>query len=373
VRVLIVSADLPPNVWSGVGTAVAQQAAALSECGCEVDVLTTAPSGVVQGVPVTFLERDRFPRSLRGRDVIHLHSLGLAELGSELRRRDGSRLVYTAHSLLAWELDETEQSIPWLQQQERLFVDADHVIFVSEREKNLALQQWPVLEGRASVLPNGLGAPLADAVRHPSGSDSPTVMFAGRFCRSKGFDVAVDAMRFLMERNSRVRCVLVGARGREPGTMGDDLARCFPGRCTVSGWLPQEALWRAMERATLLLMPSRYEPFGMIALEAHRIGLPLLCSSAAGWHDPRRPSPAAAMVEGCDPGTWCEKAAEMLDDPGRLQRMRAAGPAFLKAEFNRKRLGRAYMEILTACIRAGSPNANKVERVNAPRTMTACG
>lgn len=371
-RVLILSADLPPNVWSGVGTAVAQQAAALWECGCEVDVLTTAPSGVVHGVPVSFLERDRFPRSMRGRDVIHLHSLALAELARELRRRDGSRLVYTAHSLLAMELDETEQSVPWLQQQERLFIDADHVIFVNEWERTFALRQWPVLEGRASVLPNGLGDPLADAVR-PEGEDSSIVMFAGRFCRSKGFDVAVDAMRLLMEGNSSVRCVLVGDRGREPDAMGDGLARRFPGRCTVSGWLPQDALWRTMERATLLLMPSRYEPFGMIALEAHRIGLPLLCSSAAGWHDPGRPSPAAAMVEGYDPRTWCEKAAEMLDDPVRLQRMRAAGPGFLKMQFNRKRLGRAYMEVLTACIRAGSPNASKAVRVNAPRTMTACG
>ena len=97
-RPLMLVADWPPHLWSGIGAAVARQSRALGELGLGVNVLVGGPrsAGPLESIPkvrVQALEDDRFPLRAREFDGVHLHSLALAELALEfqapLRRAAG--------------------------------------------------------------------------------------------------------------------------------------------------------------------------------------------------------------------------------------------------------------------------------------------
>src|ERR1700712_3432058 len=123
-RILVLTADLPPHVWSGVGTAVGYELQALAIAGADLQVLTTATDAWVENVRITRLNGRRFPAKLRGADVVHLHSLRLADVAWEVTRRDGAALVYTAHALMERELGAEERARPWKLAQGRLMEEA---------------------------------------------------------------------------------------------------------------------------------------------------------------------------------------------------------------------------------------------------------
>src|SRR4051794_3281495 len=90
-RVLILTADYPPNAWSGIARAVEVQARALSLMDVDVHVIAGKARQGFQssrGRPVLhWLDGACFPVDPRGFDRVHLHSLSLAELALELRGR----------------------------------------------------------------------------------------------------------------------------------------------------------------------------------------------------------------------------------------------------------------------------------------------
>ena len=163
------TSDFPPANWSGIGTAVFHQTNALRELGAEVEVLTRER-----------LEGERFPLEVRRDDVVHLHSLSLAELALELVQRFDLPLVYTAHSLIARELG--DRAGAWAALQERVFAAADAVIFVSHAERTAA----PHVE-RAQVLHNGVPAPGPLGEYDPNG---PIVFASNRNAKRRAFSRA---------------------------------------------------------------------------------------------------------------------------------------------------------------------------------------
>lgn len=305
----MLTADFPPANWSGIGSAVFHQTNALRQLGVEVEVLTRER-----------LAGPHFPLDIRGGDIVHLHSLALAELALELTGRFALPLVYTAHSLIERELGAEARS--WAALQQRLFRAADAVIFVSRAEREAV----PHVK-RAHVLHNGL-PPL------PSGrydEDGP-VVFAGRYTYSKGLDVVLDLAEVIPR-----ELILAGGHG------DSDLER-RAASCSV-GWLPQDALHALFARAALVLMPSRYEPFGMVALEAMRAGAPLLASEAL-----REVVPAESIVA----GNWREAVPRLLGDPARRRAMHESGARHVAEHFDARWLAGelvALLHTVAACER----------------------
>jgi glycosyltransferase involved in cell wall biosynthesis len=372
-RVLVLTADLPPHVRSGIGRSVGYQVAALAGLGCKTDVATTVHGASLPSVRVTQLSTGRFPQALRGSDVLHLHSLRLAELAWQLKKRDGSSLLYTAHSLLERELACTPEAAAWIRVQERLLQQADHVIFLSEGERRYALKTWPCLRGRSSVLPHGIPvAPLEPC----SFSGPPIILFAGRFCRSKGIDVAIAIMRTLLRNDSSATVVLAGGQGDAASErLVSELVSDYPARCLAPGWLSQNALNDWLRRTTVLLVPSRYEPFGMIALEAQAKGVPVLGARVDGMADLLGKMSGGATVADHDAEHWAEVLERMLADRAGLASMSERGPRYVHAEFGLAAHAERYLRLLRSCV----PQRDKGTVVPSSETfwqaedLTPCG
>jgi len=327
-RILTLTADAPPAQWSGIGTAVLHQVQALRALGVEVELLTRER-----------LQGTQFPIAVRGGDLVHLHSLALAELALELTRRHELPLVYTAHSSIERELG--TRAPQWAAVQQRVFSGARLILFVSRDERDAAIARMPEIASRAHVLHNRVPAPPPPGDYDANGP----IVFAGRFTATKGFDLVLEIAETLAH-----ELVLAGGHGdRELHERAETLARAHP-RCRLAGWLAQPELERLFASASLVLMPSRYEPFGMVALEAMRAGAPLLASDVGGLREIVQPQSGGRLVAELNAFAWREACAQLLADVGERRAMHARGPEFVARHFDVRNHAAALLPLLHTAV-----------------------
>lgn len=337
-RLLVLTADYAPFNWSGIGTAVAHQARALAEAGCKVVVLTQAARGgavqEAENLTVQPLDRATFPLQPRAGDIIHLHSLSLAELALALAGRFRLPLFYTAHSLIASELPGQQR---WIDTQRRVLDAADHVFFLNERERQL----WAGSRNSSSVLANGLPARI---IRRES-VDGP-IVFSGRFTRSKGVDIVLDVVRHFAGMGHPQQFVLAGGHGDgEMDALIRAAAERYRATCTVAGWLSRTEVDGLFTGAAMVLAPSRYEPFGMVALEAMQCGAPVLTSDADGPREVVTARSGGLRVASLEGGVWARAVKRLLDDIELRRELSRRGPRYVAERFDAGRLADSYLKI----------------------------
>lgn len=105
----------------------------------------------------------------------------------------------------------------------------------------------------------------------------------GRLSKEKGFDLAVAAVAGLGGQGSEVRLDIVGD-GPERATL-ETAARACSGLVTLRGALSPEALRVAIDACDAVLVPSRHEGLGLVALEAMARGRPVIASAVGGLVD----------------------------------------------------------------------------------------
>jgi glycosyltransferase involved in cell wall biosynthesis len=103
---------------------------------------------------------------------------------------------------------------------------------------------------------------------------------AGRLSEEKGFDVLLEAVALAVQDGLDVHLDLVGS-GPEHSRLAD-LAAPLDGRVRMIPAQPRDALWERMDAAQVLVVPSRREGLGLVALEAIARGRPVIASRAGG-------------------------------------------------------------------------------------------
>ncbi len=347
-RLLILTADYSPYSWSGIGVAVERQARALAALGIEVHVLTAAPmerplEHTGEGPAVHHLSRQRCPVDPRGFDLVHLHSLALSELALQMRWRFGLPLIYTAHSLLHLELAGIPAARGWCEVQAHLLAQSDWVIFLSRSERAAAIERMPGLATRSSVIPNSVAPPPR---RLPPPPQDGPVVFAGRFSRNKGLELMAALIPIVLGRY-RCRFVLAGGHGDAAGNRAArDVAARFPQQCRVVGWLDRDSLDGLLARSSLVVVPSLYEPFGLIALEAMRVGAPVLAADVGGLSETVIEGSGGRLVPSHDPGEWSDAIVELLSTPSLSRDLRRRGPAYVADKFDPSKLALHLREMV---------------------------
>ena len=121
------------------------------------------------------------------------------------------------------------------------------------------------------------------------------VVAAGRLTESKGFDVLIEAMRELGE---EIQCVIAG-QGCQ-GAHEKALRAKAPANVAFVGELSRSELGSLLSLADVLAVPSRHEPFGLVALEAIASGTRVVASAVGGLPEFLCP-PLARLVAPDDP------------------------------------------------------------------------
>ncbi|MCA9796721.1 MAG: glycosyltransferase family 4 protein, partial [Candidatus Eremiobacteraeota bacterium] len=135
------------------------------------------------------------------------------------------------------------------------------VVCISQHELDTA-REWGLPAGRLHLVRHGLeDVELAGLDSKPA--EGPLeILFVGRFDRQKGVDILAQALAGLSPQSYRLRLVGEQVRG--------DSEVCLPAHCERLGWKEPQELTGLYRQADVLVMPSRWEGFGLVALEAMR-------------------------------------------------------------------------------------------------------
>jgi glycosyltransferase involved in cell wall biosynthesis len=282
----------------------------------------------------------RLLRSLRPR-ILHLHSSkagGVGRLAS--LGMTGLSVVYSPHASAA-HLGRLYARI------ERLLgrVNTDRLVAVSSSERT-------ELERLAFVVPDKLVAAdcgidpdevlRAAAETPPALPDAPLVVAVGRLSEQKNPLLLVRASELIAREHADTHFVWVGDGDLRPEVERAIVKAGLLDRWTITGWLANP--YPVVARACVFVLPSRYESFGYVTLEAMVLGRPVIASDVAGSRDLVVHGETGLLVREGDADALAGTLAEVLRDPARASRFAAAGAA-RSALFSRERMSRRMLEI----------------------------
>jgi len=330
VRVTIVSYDDAPPL-GGQGVMVRALRQGLLRRG--VQVTTVAGRGehavtfpaLLHRAPLDLsLELNRHPqRVLDGKpDVVH--AMG-GPGGVLLLRRLDVPLVYTANHTYrqAHRLGRLRR-LPSLLER-RAYARAAVVLAISPSTAD-AVQALGVPAGRIEVVAPGVDVERldrGDSLRQPG-----RLLFVGRLESHKGPLLAVAAMTRLARSRPQVRGVVVGAGSQDAAVRA--AAAAGGGAVEVLGSLDDEALAAEYARADLVLVPSRYEGLGLVALEAMAAGAVVVAADVDGLRD--AVGDRGVLVPPLDGPALVAACAALLDDCARRDELAGRGREHVRRE-----------------------------------------
>lgn len=315
-RVLTLSWEYPPVVEGGLARHVHKLSEALVRAGDDVAVITRGalartehPGGVevhrVAEPPkpadlraflrwIARMNRDvvRAAADLPAPDVVHGHDWLVGRAAVALADRHDVPLVVTIHATehgrhQGWVRRRPQRTIH--EAERDLARRADRVVVCSQFMADHVEQVFGV---QADVIPNGLDPadlrPVGDLDALRARFAEPgerLVLLAGRLMYEKGFQHALDALAAVARRVPEVRFVVAGTGTHEAELRRQCTALGLDRRGTFLGWAGDEVLHGLYRVADVCVVPSLYEPFGLVPLEAMASGCPVVAADVGGLRE----------------------------------------------------------------------------------------
>jgi glycogen synthase len=423
-RVLILSWEYPPVIEGGLARHVRKLAEELVRQGVAVDVLTRgspappaeplgasgerAPAACEEhtteeraGVLVHRVPEPRWPRDLdrfvgwvermnddmrhagatlaqaHDYELVHGHDWLVAHAGAALAEQLGVPYLTTIHATehgrhQGWVQDQPQAHIHGVEQW--MARRADAVIVCSHYMRGHVADIFDIDESRLTVIPNGIDPrdlrPVSDLESLRAEFAAPherLVVLVGRLVYEKGFQLALDALPGVIERVGDVRFLVAGSGTHEQALREQARRLGLDAHGAFLGWIGDDALHSLYRIADLCVVPSLYEPFGLVALEAMASGCPCIVADTGGL---REVVPAGERVglrfNGGDAehlGTMIER---LLLDAALCERLVAeASEHVLRFDWSDvARRTRGVYRDLTAATRAGRHGDARERRVS---------
>ncbi len=324
-RVLLISWEYPPVIEGGLGRHVRKLSEHLVRDGVEVHVLTRGgghlPSEEERhGVVVHRVQEPPFPKDVSAFvRWVEAMNADMRALGLELCDRLEFDLVHSHDWLVAGAAERAarEFDLPWLttvhatefgrhqgwvqnhpqshiHAVERSMVHrADRVITCSRYMRSHVASVFGVAPSRVTVIPNGIDPrdlePVVDDLpalraRYAAPGDR-LVLLVGRLVYEKGFHLALDALALVIRRLGGVRFVVAGTGTAEAELKRQARRLGLAGHGTFLGWVGDDMLHSLYRVAEVVIVPSIYEPFGLVALEAMASGCLCVVADTGGLRE----------------------------------------------------------------------------------------
>ncbi len=395
----MLSWEYPPLIVGGLGRHVDALSRELAADGHEVCVVTRGGAGLPDGVhdgvrvrraavdPIALdfttesllawtqafehgLVRAALPVVRRWPpDIIHAHDWLVTQCATTLAQVTGRPIVATVHATEAgrhqgWlpaPLNRAVHSVErWLVHQ------AARVIACSSFMRDEVVRLFEVPPELVDVVPNGLDAhvwqaPARDrlAARTRYAGGGPLLVLAGRLVHEKGVHTALAAMPRLRREFPGARLVVAGTGPAEAAlrTQGRRLGDAVH----WAGFVPDRDLATLFGAADAVLVPSLYEPFGLVALEAAAAGTPLAVADTGGLRDLTF---ASARFAPDDPAALASAVAGLLRDLATARRAAARAQRIVRRDYTWAAVAKRTAELYAGyddervrITRAGTPTA----------------
>ena len=352
-RILILSWEYPPLIEGGLARHVRKLAENLVAQEIEVHVLARGLEDCpaeeeLDGVVVHHVREPERPRDLGefvtwvehmnadmlaaggevgdryDFDLVHCHDWLVAVAGDHLANRFRCPLAVTIHATeygrhQGW-VDKHPQS--HIHGVERWITNrAEGVIACSAYMREHIADIYGLEEGRIAVIPNGIDpselVPVDDLDTLRARFAAPNerlVLLVGRLVYEKGFQLALEALPGLIDRVGNVRFIVAGSGTAEQELREQASRLGLDDHGTFVGWIGDDVLHSLYRIADLTVVPSIYEPFGLVALEAMASGCPCLVADTGGLREVVPNDDVGLRFRSRDPDSLGQMAERLLTD-----------------------------------------------------------
>lgn len=216
---------------------------------------------------------------------------------------------------------------------------ADRLIAANPLEKAQMIWLYGADPAKIEVIPCGVDLKLFHPIPRDEAKaylempqDHRMVLFVGRIEPLKGIDVLIEAMALLLKDKDELRdevclCIIGGDPDADADTLNREISRLQRMRETLGiadvvtflGKRAQDTLPYHYSAAEVCVVPSHYESFGMVALEAMACGTPVIASKVGGLTFTVRDGRTGFLVPSDDPRALADQLSLLLTD-GNLRR-----------------------------------------------------
>lgn len=190
----------------------------------------------------------------------------------------------------------------------------------------------PDLLDRCTVIYNALPDPASPPV--PVSFAPPRLLCVGRVTQQKGFDTAVAAMPAVRRAFPDAQLLIAGD-GESIASLRELAVQLNVTDCVrMLGWVPPQEVQDLIDSATLVLMPSRWEPFGLVALQAAQRSRVCLASRVDGLPEVVRHEQTGLLLPADEPEQWAAAISALLRDRPRIVTLGEQARQWVSRQFN---------------------------------------
>lgn len=296
-------------------------------------------------------------------DVIHANYWLSGVVGHHLKHALGVPFVSTFHTLARVKAEGGDPEPMWRDRAEAEIIQCSDAICVScveEEEQFRRLYGDPA--GRIEIISPGVehaffapGDTAAARAAIGFDADRPMLLFVGRIQPLKGPDVAIRALAALDRAD--VQLAIVGGSSGRNGDVQAAEAHALVDELGLHDQVhfvepqPHHLLSTWYRAADVVLVPSRSESFGLVALEAAACGIPVVASAVGGLLSLVDDGETGYLIDGRRPADFAAAIATILDNAELAATMGAAAEERARAYTWRSaadRLRRLYTDLLVA-------------------------
>ena len=286
--------------------------------------------------------------------LIHTNYWMSAWIGLELRKTSNIQLIHTYHSLGAIKY-QTVLNHPAIAQtrldvEQQILEQAACVVATSPQEKQ-HLRSLVSQQGHIEIIPCGTDTENFRVMSRAEArsqlglqADEQVVLYVGRFDPRKGIETLVRAFAKIEDKSAnadKLRLMIVG--GSEAGQAdGDERLRIegiverlgITAQTMFAGRVGHDQLPTYYTAADVCAIPSHYEPFGLVAIEAMGCGTPVVASDVGGLKFTVVPEETGLLVPPQNEAAFAEAIDRILTDDVWAQKLRRQASARVQQNFS---------------------------------------
>jgi glycogen(starch) synthase len=382
-RVLMLSWEFPPKVVGGIARHVADLSKALVQGGTEVQVITCGVQGAPQTEKIDGIQVYRVPMSnpvtpdfltwvmqlnlnmieqanrLRYNglqfDLIHAHDWLAAYASKNLKHSWQIPMTATIHATeygrnngLHNQLQRYISDVEWW-----LGYEAWRVICCSRYMRGELQRVFQIPDDKLRVIANGVYPeefnrtdldPAKIRGRYCAW-DEKVLFYVGRIVREKGLGVLLDALPRVLAANSKVKLVIAGKGGYCDELRHRAYQLGIYHRIYFAGFIDDNTRNALYQCADVVVFPSLYEPFGIVALEGMAAGAPVVVADTGGMSEIIQHGRNGLKAYNDNPVSLADNILWALDHPDHTRQMREQALLDIKNLYSWPKIAAETVEI----------------------------
>ena len=229
----------------------------------------------------------RYIREFGKPDIILAHSATWAGYAAALiNKKHGVPYIVTEHrSFFVWTTQASRDMIKpfYIPYFSEAYSRCNKLILVSSSMKTGILEFFPELRDKISVIPNMVNTGYFNLPANKRKTDPFVFIFAGRLAHVKGLDILIKAFSELISSAGDKLVLKILGKGEDRNKL-EELIQYFGLNDTVQllGRVSREQVLTELQQANCFVLPSRYEAFGVVLIEAMATGMPVIATRSGG-------------------------------------------------------------------------------------------